>query len=630
MLAVGLGALLLRLPRALPVPALSRFCAGLALAPFVTGAWMMAGALLWPHAPREVMATGLVALAALLFMRGLRRLPRALIRAWRAQAALPGGAWTTLPLVMMAAVAFALLAQHLWRNALQPVSAHDALNYLSEARYFLAERGLPGMLDMGDAPDGSVRGNTHGFLFTAMLAAALCFSDGVSGYPQDFAARLALQLTLPAMLCALLALAGLLRRRAVGALALLMVLGVAPFEYVSFAASRDAFRIAALLLFALLLEANGDGRTRAAPRIALAVGAALAVTAHTLNILVVAVATAVSLGVMLWERRGWRPTAWLAGAVGVGVLLASERYIASYRDSGQLWGELPSRYALQGSVLDGAWQHLERYAGSHALGAVDKLGVLLARDGGWLSGAGLLAALALLLVATGRRRAAMRGWALTSLALIAPLSGMFDIEPYRLSDWFVENLRYALHWYPWLALVLVATLLCMIERAARRGGMQTRVSAVGIVLVSVVYGALAVYTLEHAWRGEKARSAARQGFETQLALLEKLAAELGTGQRLGLDDLGYQYYLAKPALILGARPSWPLLRAADQQQALARLDALGIGALVFKKASLPGWYERLPLYQAVNDSAHWRRAGETRAVVAYQRVDLAPRDARAR
>lgn len=628
LLALGLGGLLSRLPRALPVPLLARFYAGLSLAPFASGAWVMLCALLWPGIPGTVMAAGLLAIALILCATTVRQLPARLWRAWWAQPGLPGGRLTLIALVGACAMVLALLGEKLWRNALQPVAAHDALNYLSEAWYFLDVRGRAGMLDMGDAADGSVRGSTHGFLFSAMLAGALSFTGGAPGWPADLAARFALQLTIPSMLCALFALAALLRRRGAGALAVLVLLSVAQFEYVSHAASRDGFRIATLLLFVLLLTSVGGKRARASSVLCLAGSAALAVTAHTLNLMVVAVATAMCCVLALWERRSWTIILRTLAAVTVGVLAASLRYVASYRASGQLWGELPARYGLEGSVLDGAWQHLARYADSHALSVAQKIGVLLARDGGLVSGVGLLAAAALLLFRAGRTHSgAERLWALTALAVIVPLTGLFDIEPYRISDWFVENLRYTLHWYPWLALAVVACMVRAGERCTAGGAQTARVIAALSLALVLAYGALALHTLSARWRGEPARFAARQAFDQQLELLQKLSQELAPGQRLCLDDLGYQYYLGNRALILGAKPSWPLLRAADGAQVAARLDALAIGAVVFKKASLPDWYERLPLYQAVSSSPDWQQAGETRSLLAYQRLSSVARAA---
>ncbi|CAN0471622.1 unnamed protein product, partial [Phaeothamnion confervicola] len=133
LLALGLGGLLSRLPRALPVPLLARFYAGLSLAPFASGAWVMLCALLWPGIPQQVMAVGLTGIALLLVATTVRNLPARLRRAWRAQPGLPGGQWTLLVLYGACAMVLALLADKLWRNALQPVAAHDALNYLSEA-----------------------------------------------------------------------------------------------------------------------------------------------------------------------------------------------------------------------------------------------------------------------------------------------------------------------------------------------------------------------------------------------------------------------------------------------------------------------------------------------------------------
>ena len=620
LLAVGLAGRLLALPRALPAPRLARFFAGLSLAPFASGGWVMLWAALWPGMPRGALVVGLMASALLLCASAARSLPRQVMRAWRRLPPMPGGALTIALVYGALLIALALLGVRLWRNALQPVVAHDALNYLNEALYFLDQRSLSGMLDMRDAADGSVRGTTHGFLFTALLAGALLFTDGAPGFANDLAARLAVQLTVPAMLCGVLALCGVLRRRGAGALAVLMVLGVAQFEYISHAASRDGFRIVPLLLLVLVLSTLGAQRVRLVTLALVAGAAALAFTAHTLNVMVIATVTAMWCVVARWQRRGLTQMLIVSAAVGVGIAAMSGRYVASFLASGQLWGELPARYGLAGSALDGAWQHLARYADSHALGAGDKIMVVLARDGGLLSGVGLVAAAALLVLnARANGRPAERLWALSCLALIVPLSGLFDWEPYRISDWFVENLRYGLHWYPLLAVTLVACVVHGGESCAGRGRRAARGAVVVVLVVAVGYGALAVHTLSERWRGDAARAGSRRALASNLELLTTLSRHLAPGQRLCLDDFGYGYYLGNHALILGAKLSWPLLRAADAAQAAATLDSLAVGAVVLRKASIPNWFERLPLYHTLSASDTWQVAGETRLLIAYQR-----------
>jgi len=615
-LALGVGGLFLRMPRALPLPRIARFFAGLSLAPFVSGLWVMGCAALWPGLPQAVMVAGLVLAALLLALGTFRRAPRRLWRAWRRTPMLAGGTLTLALVYGLLAVAMTLLAARLWSNGLQPLAAHDVLNYASEALYFLRERSSAGMLAMSDAADGSVRGSTHGFVFSALLAAALCFTDGVAGHGQDLAARFALQTTFPAMLCALLALTALLRRRGAGALAVLMLLGVPHFEYVSYAASRDAFRIVPLLLLTALLSALPVRRLRISTLLLVAGSAALALSAHTLNVMVIAAVTTMGGLIMLLQGRPVSRVVAVLVAVGGGVVLAGERYVASYLATGQLWGELPARYALAGTPLAGAWQHLDRYADSHAMGAAHKVLALLSRDHGFLSGAGLLAALLLLLCGArdGRRNHPPLLWAACCVALVAPLSGLFDIEPYRLSDWFVENLRYALHGYPLLAATLVAALLLPGARTPR----AARATTVVTLVLVLAYGALAVHSLWH-WRGDAARLASTRALDTQLELLNRLEAALPQGQRLCLDDFGYNYYLDNRALILGARASWPILRAADAAEATARFDALGIGAVVLKKSSIPAWWERLPFHAALSAAGDWQIVGETRLMIAYAR-----------
>lgn len=620
LLAIGLAGLLLALPRALPAPRLARCLAGLSLAPFATGAWVMLWAALWPGMPPGALLASLIGVALLLAASVARTLPRRVMRGWQRLPTMPGGALTTAVVYGALLVALAVLSLRLWRNALQPLAAHDTLNYLSEALYFLDQRSESGMLNMHDAADGSVRGNTHGFVFTGLLAGALLFTDGAVGFPNDFAARLAVQLTVPAMLCAVAALAAVLRRRGVGALAVLMVLGVPQFGYISQAASRDGFRIASLLLLVLVLSSLGAQRVRSTTLALVAAAAALALTAHTLNVVVIATVTAMWCVVAACNR--WRLAAVLAvaTAVSLGVAAVSGRYVASYLAYGQLWGELPSRYGLAGSVLEGTWQHLARYAASHALSPGDKIAVVLARDHGLLSGVGLAAAIALLLLNGAINvRPAQRLWALSCLALIAPLSGLFDWEPYRVSDWFVENLRYALHWYPLLAVTLAALMVQAGDALSTCGRRAARIAAWAVLILCVGYGGLAAHTVGARWRGEAANAGVRRALVSQLELLHNLERNLAPSLRLCLDDLGYQYYLDNRALLLGAKPSWPLLRAADTAQAAASLDALAVGAVVLKKASIPDWFDRLPFYQLLSTSATWQLAGQTRLVVAYQR-----------
>lgn len=621
LLGMGLGALLLRMPRIVPVPRLARFLAGIALAPLASGLWVMACVLLWPGVPRLLLAVGLVIVALLLLVGNGRHTPYRLWRAWRRMAPLPGGSVTLRVLYGVCAVVMTMFAMRLWRNGVQPFSAHDVLNYLSEAKYFLARRSGAGMLGMSDAVDGSVRGSTHGFVYTAMFASALSFVDGEAGYDQDFTARLAAQLTMPALLCALLALTALIKRRGAGALSVLLLIGVPQFEYVSFAASRDAFRIVPLVLLVLLLATLPRQRVRVLTLTVLAGLTTLSFAAHTLNIIVIATGATMWGLLALIERRPWRPLVLTLSALALGVALASGRYVDSYLVSGQLWGELPARYAMAGTVLADAWQHLDRYADSHAMGATQKLRVLFSRDHGLLSVVGLFAAILLAFArrASGLARA-LRLPAAVSVALVAPVAGLLDVEPYRVSDWFVENLRYVLHSYPFLAVSSVACLVWGCERVAMRSRTAVRWVTATMMLLIFSYAAIAVNTLLH-WRGDAAHRSATRSLNRNLELLDKTQALMATDRQLCIDDFGYNYYLQNRALILGSKPSWPVLRAPDKALALARYEALGIGAVVLKKKLIPNWWERLPFYAALQMGDNWRRVGETPTMVAYVRRD---------
>lgn len=344
-LALSLGHFAITLPRQMQVPRGARFAIGVALTPYVIGAWVIVVTTLVPGAPRALMAFGAGIVATPYLLRVAPRLwHRILVAAWRGMSGRP------LRLVAVASGAVLLLGimQPAVFQIAQPVSGSDASHYLAEAKGLANTRDFRTYTGFEGAPDGSVRATTHGPSFSTYLAsplAANAIATGVAGPRQDLATRIALVATFVLLFVAVYALASSVSEPwLTPPLTISIFLTTWSLSYILVAASRDPFRITPMLcLIALLtgqLRRSSIRRRPASVGSLLALSAAAVVSGHSLALVELPAVMAAWLVAWTGRLRKNIPAILLVlCAVGAGAALGGSHYAAAYYKHRSLTGD---------------------------------------------------------------------------------------------------------------------------------------------------------------------------------------------------------------------------------------------------------------------------------------------------
>lgn len=614
LLSLALGSLTLHWPRGLMLPRFPRFVIGFCLAPFAVAAWMLAAAVIAPGASRWLLLLPPpVAAAALLARYGmgmLRRLGR-FYRRCRRQART---GWPVYAAYLCAALLVAQAGVKLAANAAVPVSGSDALQYLGYALKLAQERSASAITGFHDPPDGVAVGDMHGPVWHAYLQHALMTNGRhPPGYPHDHAVRAAFQVTVIYLLLAVAALAAA-GYPGTTPLALALLLGVPQYEYISIGSSRDGFRIIPLVLLAAILAGLSarSMRRHFRPAALLPVGAmaALALAGHSLGGLVVA---CIGLAWAIWvlvEKASWRHVVLVGMAMGAGLVLAGPQYLQAYCELGRVPGtDVFHKMAIDGTPMLAAWNHWMASRLEGAEGVIGRLSVFLARDHYRLSVLGALGgvgAIALWPALTRRRRASVMAFVgLVTLAAALPFTGLLDIG-FDLSLWFVRNLRYALHWYPFAAVCVAMLLGYGYDRLMSGAGRYSRILAqAGLCAVILAASFSASRVIAVQWRtGDGSEPNSR------LAPIRPLAAalqQLAPGKKLLLDNDSDNYYLNNQAIVMYSRPTWRVIQAQDEHQAWQALQALNVGAVGLKFAPQTGAWKNMALLEALSNPDRARR-----------------------
>lgn len=602
-ISFAMGSLTISATRLLPVPRWTRFVVGFASAPFLLGAWMLAVAAILPGASRIVfLLPPLIAAIPIFFWRGRqtlnwlhRDISRSVLAVWKRH---PLRLASVFALVLVVLVSFKLA-----RNSLEPIHAHDALVYLSEASIFSQERTLDAANSFRDRPDGTLQGNWHNFLWPALLSHALMHTDAdVLGYPDDMAARAAFQWTVLCALLSLTALAACVRYPGASSLALLVLLQVPLFAYLSNQSSRDGFRIIPLLLLTAVLAGLSPKRLQYGFRWPYLMPpfllAACCISGHALGgLIAVLIALAWGLWGIITRTRITRLTLVL-GAVTIGLLLGGTFHLKAYSETGNfkgLWGicniaqlppDEPSGKAQQAEVSKRA-----RYA------------ELFRRDQYRVSIAGLLCAMIAVFVGVRSRRSQRTGnllfFGLVTLAITTPFLGLFDFESYMISEWFSSNFRYQMHWYPFGAVCIASVTLMGYEQLLFRQKSPCRTVATfilaGLILLLSVTACTTVYKRWHASADKRAE------FMLKVGHIAGAMYRMPPGKRLLLEDARYNYYLGNRAMLIFSRPACEILEAQDHRQVKEALRRRNIAAVALKEESLTGHWNHSQLLHTLSD-----------------------------
>lgn len=587
-LALGLGFWLVGQPGLLPLPASARFVIGATGAPHVIGLFILLWLFLFPgwslRIPAVLLALGGL---ALLWMNRFQiyRLNRQIKRRHE-QSWIRLTAWGTgLGLILV-------VGTIMFENARSPILAFDALQYAREALALEDARSLSGWVGHIGSADGSLRGDIHNPIFPAYLLWALQFCDWPGKHlPKDFPLRLAFQATLFAMLGALLLPGLAIGQRWFAVLVPALVLAVPGFDYISNSFSRDGFRIVPLVAWLAVMLRWGSlvPRHRHSNRLGLwcFLLSAFACASHTINLMALACASA-GWGLWMLMLGNWQRVAGATVAVTAGALIGSITLVQAWMETGSIHGSGVLMYdAIRGGPLEYVVRQMELESLNGFETSISRAVHMLFRDGLGIAAAATLVAIAILVVSTFRqkiRHSAAFGSAWIALAVMGPSLGLFDLLGYPVSEWFVTNLRYLLHWYPFLAVVLMTGVALVI-------GWSTFDWRKGTLVVSAALTCY-LFTLRN-WPVN------HWGPEMVLAYIQDLqqAATVVAPKRLLMEDARWNYYLGNRHAVMFSKPTAALLIPREPEQIRAALATMQIGGVVLVSSSVPKIWQFSPLYQ---------------------------------
>ena len=591
--AAGLALAAWRCPHELRLPALSRLALGMAATPFALAIVTLSLTLFWPLAPRPVILTApglLVIFVALLFHPQTRNTLRAASRRWHNRRQMAPEAIIGAVLILAAAT------WHLGKNALQPVSAHDALIYLNEARTFAEVPRWSTYLDMVNptTPDALVTGHTHTWLYSTYLAQALLATDGPAlGVDHDLIARIAGQTNLLLLIMAVMGLTWAATRRhallSLGAGA--TAASIPHVGYITANSSIDAFRILPLLI---LVGVLAGGLPRTGSWIYAAVFLGVSMTAHTLNLgiapLLVGARLTAGLRATQWRtfRRVFLPVALVCAIPVVGF------YAYLWRETGRPLGHGLHYPFYAGTVLETISQ---RGILSQAKPTLTEVWLTLQKNyGGWVLVVPWLAFTGHILLRPNTHR---HFFAILFIACwLVLLSGVLPGVPSGVTRVFLGNARYALAFW-FLSIPMVASVARALPVGPLRPPPPIRRPLVLLVTACLVGGA---------WQGIHAQWPIQHSTTEELAAGERriateVARTLQPGETWMTDRNTAAYYVMRPGIFLYTPAGRDWLLAATPAEAWAQLCRHRVRLVALANLD-QAWWPSHPLHAALNQPGH--------------------------
>ena len=491
------------------------FLTGVASTPLLQYLWMLALALVWPHAPQKLLiAVPPLAAALGLAVMAVRRLPRIRLL-WRKGLAFARRVchFDKPALVCLCfAVAMALLltpAMVRFMSSMDMVNNGDSGEYLALAQRYCEDRSLVELLEKNET-EGHFRGHSHFPSLELYMSYGLMHTGGQVGYPNDKACFTGLGMLVFYALAAYGALLCVFCRQRKGWMLLgALLFNLVPDLYYSISgAPRDMWRILALLWAVCLfagLTPEGNWK-RYVGKLVLCFAACFTVmSAHVVCFVVLPFIVAA------WVIWRWMESLFtgapagrtLAGSLGLaaagaaGTVTAFLGNLWCYRT----WGQM-SPWRVMSTYTTAPWYSLYMQMEYKAEETSTHLNFFKAMDsilrtyitptgliGFCLALAALLIALAYLAAARRRRRSdiaqhmgnlsAKDGpvavfWvnrgpaaqaisimlfsALVTLLTLAPMTGVLDTKIYSFSGSFLKMSRYTLQWFLFADLTLCAFL----------------------------------------------------------------------------------------------------------------------------------------------------------------------------
>ncbi len=487
-----------------------------------------------------------------------------------------------------------------------PIIANDALIYLSEARVFATRADVTALSHGLGVPGGGLPpAHPHTALFSIYLGHALTFAKwGANGaLIDDLPARSAFQLSVA---CLVLAVAGSAIRvnppnsPRVGPLAAIAFCLFAPFEYMSFASSRDAFRLIPwLLLVTLLTELAVERRLTPLRHAAAGLAAGLAIASHTVDLYFMVVGAPVVAAAFLIRRVPWRQIGALAVAGVLGSAPALAHYVSAWQKTGNILGNGMNYFYYPGTPLMDAFRRFGGWADSNL-----PLGQALwrvLRDQGpvWAPASVGIAILLPGVVRVWARRPAVAASVLAALfltLLVVPLLNFKRFFALDIKDALIANFRYGYT----ISILAPLVIAGAADATARGASLRCGRLAGALVIIALTAGLAASAGGQlRQWRTYPDWSAPIAYRQTMARICDKVRL-LKDGERWLSDrtTIAYQcgiwpIYLYSPE---GRRYFVP--RSASQARAV--LIARNV-ALVTLEEAIPGWWPSTPFYAALRD-----------------------------
>jgi len=605
--SLALGVVAVHLPRHLNGTRISRFLIGFAATPFLLTLWTVLLSAIFPGAPRSLFflsppALGIVPLA----LYG-RHTVRRLLKEWRRGRTASGNPLPAYIGYACAVILTIIVISKLGVNAKAPVTQHDASAYLTLSLPFAKARSVSAIPDFNATIDEVVPHQSHSYLYPAFLAQALMTTGADSpGFPNDHAARVAIQVLMLYMFIAVFALASTSGYMGAGALALILLLEVPTIGLMSFHCHRDPFRVIPLLLLVAVLSGLSAGRLRHTLKPSHLVPclsfAGFSLAAHTLHAIVL---PPIVFAWLIWvclEKAPPRRVAMVLAAIGIGVFLAGLHYIKSYVDTGNLMGYGFSAFWFRGNPVWDAWRAFRGFDDKllREANVINRIITISWQDGFRLSVQGSLAAVLSLALWTkleaGKLTAIMR-----FLGLIIVLQALLFVSPFGLggikpSDGFILNYKYCLHWYPFAAVCVVFLVLYLHRQMVLRRKANWRRFASGVLIAVILITTIVSWKTVALWPVADIEKSDKRPIWEIRDVLDNIPLD----QRVLHDRSGTAYYLSNSTVFLFSFPAWGIIRARDTGELESVLADLKIRYILLEKGIHRMWPGTV-LFGYVND-----------------------------
>lgn len=568
---------------------------GMTLTPYLLGFWVIFLTLVWPSwKPMVLTAAPPVILGAL-----------CALALWKGTPTLSAIDLSAADCIGLAAffIFFCLFCGILKALARTYNVHHDANAYLDMARFISESRKVAPLFNLNSIIPNFVS-EPHGASYPAYLAFVLNFIKKETVAEKHVTLNIAQQYLNLCYLLSLFAASFYILGSLWGACCVCM-LAFFPrdYSYVIMSFSRDPYRFAIALCLALFMAAAPENLS---PENVLYYATVFFVLcyltgdSHALNmILLGAMGTAWVIALPLTEGAGKQPLLLFivvcAGCLGVS--LAARKFIHAYFRTGKLMGT-----SWRSCVFKSMPSHEELifklYDSTFAEKTVKKKIVHFFLKDRVITILGTCSAILLFLTAFFYSLSLSLSYSVIFSALIAiilflPFTGLFDWKRYQFSIFFMSNIRYALHWHPFLALSLCA----VATKAA--GLIHLEYAKILFVSFFVVLSFYAGTVAIGRWR--ETLSSNYELFSGYCSLFNQLVQYAPNDFSIAVTNTGFPLpFLKTKVAYLFSEAYWPLFKATTSNMAYTLMCRKRIVFFVINQKDIERFQlKRLPLYEAI-------------------------------